>query len=419
MTYEILVLVLLVALSAFFSGLEIALFSLGRAHLRTLVEKKVRGAATVARLKSNPERLLATILIGNNVANIGAASMATALAIRLFGNIGVGIATGVMTLLILVFGEITPKTLAYRWAEKFSLLFARPLELFGLLAFPVVWVIERFTRLLTRRANLGAGAKSSVGDKSLLLAVARIGLERGTIAEREHRVVEGALKLGHVRADRVMTPRSAMVAVEADKTVSEAAEELGGMPFSRYPVYRDGTDDIVGILHLRDLYEKLRRGGGETRVDAVASKPIFVPKTMLIGELLRLFQHARAHIAVVIGEYGETAGIVTLEDILEEMVGEIEDEADAVRQHVIKLGEGRYLVDASLPIEDLRRFTGVRLPSGHHTVNGLLLEAHQNIPRSGDSVEAGGHTFKIRRASPRRVILAEMVVAPGTKQKKT
>jgi CBS domain containing-hemolysin-like protein len=408
MTLEFAALALLVLLSAFFSGLEIAIFSLGKAHLHSLVERKVRGAAVVARLKANPERLLVTILLGNNVVNIGAAAIATALSMRAFGDIGVGIATGVMTFLILVFGEITPKTFAYRWAERYSLLAARPLEIFSWIIFPLVWLLEKLTRGLTLLS--GAESQPGIKHKSLLSSLARMGLEEGELSESEHRLVESAVRLDRVPADRVMTPRSDMIAIEAGKTLAEAIDALAEAPHSRYPVYREELDDIVGILHIRDLYEQLRRKGGSTPVAEIAAKPAFVPRTMVIGDLLRLFQRERSHMAIVIGEYAETAGLVTLEDVLEEMVGEIEDETDFVRKQIHRLGERRWLVDASLPMDDLQRAIGISLPNDqHNTINGLLLDAFQEIPRPGATIEAGGYTFIIRKADARRIILAELI----------
>jgi putative hemolysin len=409
MEFEITALAILILCSAFFSGLEISLFSLGKAHIRSLVERNVPGARTVARLKANPERLLVTILIGNNIVNIGAASLATAISMRIFGNIGVGIATCVMTFLILIFGEISPKNLGLRWAEPVALIFSRPLELFGWLIFPLVWLLERFTRGLTR---LAGGPEKRIEHKTLLSTLARMGLEEGSLSESEHRLVESALRLDKIPADRVMTPRSDMVAIEADKTIEEALAMVSERPHTRYPVYRDELDEIVGVLHLRDLYEHYRLGHRSDKVLAVSSKPTFVPRTMLIADLLRLFQRERTHMAIVIGEYAETAGLVTLEDVIEEMVGEIEDETDEYREQIRKIGEGHWLLDTSLALEDIQRAIGIHLPSDqHHTLNGLLVDAYQDIPPAGAAIRAAGYTFIVRRADARKVLLAELKLA--------
>lgn len=407
---ELLWLAAMVVLSAFFSGLEIALFSLGKAHLLTMVESGVRGARTVARLKENPERLLVTILIGNNVVNIGAASVATALAIRLFGSFGIGLATGVMTLLILIFGEIMPKSFAYKWSGRISLLGARPLQVIGWLLFPIVWLLEQLTRALTRLAESRNG-RPTVEHRSLLLSLARLGLESGTLDAREHRAVASALRLDRVPVSRVMTPRRDIVAVSHDALIEEAADELLESPYSRFPIYRETKDDVVGMLTLRDAFERLRAGGGGSTVESVASKPHFVPTTMTIGTLMRIFQHERTHQAIVIGEYGETVGLVTLEDIIEEMVGEIEDEADLVRNRIIKLADNRYLVEASVPIEDLNRAVGIAMPGEqHHTLNGLLTDEYQGIPKPGSRIDIGNKLFVVRQADAKRVIRVEMLI---------
>ena len=410
MSYEIAALAILILFSAFFSGAEIALFSLGRAHVRALVERGASGAKAVARLKANPERLLVTILIGNNIVNIGAAALATSLAMRLLGDYGVGVATGVMTFLILVFGEITPKTFAYRWAESYALFFARALEIFAWIIFPLAWLLEGLTRRLTRTS--GTEQNNGIGHKGLLSSMAKMALEEGGLSASEHRLVESAVRLDRIPADRVMTPRSDMEVVEAEKTLREAIATVTATPYSRYPVYRGDLDEIVGVLHLRDLYEHLRSGEDNKTVESIAAKPFFVPRTMVIGDLLRHFQRQRIHIAIVIGEYAETAGLVTLEDVLEEMVGEIEDETDDVRKRIHKLGEGRWLIDATLPIEDVQRAIGIELPTeSHHTINGLLIGTYRDIPGSGTEIEAGGHSFVVRRADRRRVILAELIIA--------
>lgn len=412
MTGEIIALAVLVLLSAFFSGLEIALFSLGRAQVHSLVEKRKHGALVVERLKANPERLLVTILIGNNIVNIGAAAMATALALRVFGDVGVGIATGVMTFLILVFGEITPKTFAYRWAEKYALIFARPLEIFGWLIFPIVWCLEKLTKGLTKAA--GSDVRSAIEHKSLLSSLARMALEEGKLKESEHRAVLSALQLDRIPASRVMTPRRDIYAIEAKTKLVEAMSLLAKSPYTRYPVFQDKLDEVVGVLHIRDLYERIRTGSAARSVNEIAGKPTFIPRTMVIGDLLKLFQHERAHMAIVIGEYGETVGLVTLEDVLEELVGEIEDETDDVRRLVRNLGEKCWMVNASIPIEDLERATGIRLPAEqHNTINGLLLDRFQGIPKAGDRIEIDGYVFVIRQADAKRVILTELSVETG------
>lgn len=421
MEIELILLVVMIIASAFFSGLEIALFSLGRAHVRSLVERGIKGAITVARLKANPDRLLVTILVGNNIANISAASMATALSINIFSSLGagtalgVGVATGVMTLLILVFGEITPKTFAVRWSEQISLVFARPLEIFGWIFFPVIWVLEKFSRGMTFLFR--SKVKQHIKHEVLLMSLARLGLEEGTIDEHEHRIVENAFRLDRIPADRIMTSRSDMVAVESGSALKDAVEFISTKPYTRFPVYQGGQEEIVGILHIRDLYEQIRLGKETTIIDEISAKPIYVPRTMPLNDLLLLFQKERIHMAVVIDEYGETAGIVTLEDVLEELVGEIEDEVDAVSHKIIRISNDRFLVYASLSLDDINRTLEIDLPAErYNTLNGLLLDVYQNIPQPKEKILYDGLTFIIRQADARKVILVEMILSTKSEE---
>lgn len=410
MAVEFSLLALMVVFSAFFSGLEIALFSLGRAHLHTLVEQGVKGAKTVQRLKSNPERLLVIILIGNNIANIGSASLATALAIRIFGDVGVGIATGFMTLLILIFGEITPKTIAVRWAERISLLFARPLQMFGTLVYPAAWLLERLSRGMGKAFSHKSA--NEIEHETIVTTLSRLGLEEGKIEEHEHRLVENAFRMDQTTAERIMTPRSKVVAVQAGTSLKQALDDLGEQPFSRFPIYEGEKEMVIGILHIRDLFQQYARGSRmELSVEAIATKPLFVAATMPASDLLLLFQRERSHIAIVLDEYGDTDGVVTLEDVLEELVGEIEDEVDSVSHDIIKKADGSYLVYASLTIDDINRSLEIDLPAEeHNTLNGLLVDHFQNIPKPKQQIEIDGYQFVIRSADARKIDLVEMTL---------
>ena len=412
MAFEIGLLAVLLVMSAFFAGLEIALFSLGRAHVRTLVERGVPGAKTVRNLKSNPERLLVIILIGNNIANIGSASLATAVAIRIFGDVGVGIATGVMTFLILIFGDMMPKTLAVHWAERYSLLCARPLLFFSYLVFPAVWVYERLSSAMSKAFDHHSA--SDIEHETVVTTMSRLGLEEGKIEEHEHRLVENAFRMDQTTAERIMTPRSKVIGVQAGTNLQEALKNLRDQPFSRFPVYEGEKEMVIGILHMRDLFMRLSRDPDDAiAVEGIATKPLFVAATMPASDLLLLFQRERSHIAIVLDEYGDTDGVVTLEDVLEELVGEIEDEVDSVSHDIIKKGEGSFLVYASLTIDDINRSLEIDLPAEeHNTLNGLLVDHFQNIPKPGQGIEIDGYSFVIRSADPRKIDLVELTLPP-------
>lgn len=406
MELNLLLLVVLIFASAFFSGLEIAMFSLGEGTLRTLVEQKRPGADTVERLKKNPERLLVVILIGNNIANIGSAAIATALAIEMFGDIGVGLATGVMTLLILVFGEITPKTFSVRYNQKIALLNARPLLWFSYFVYPVAWLMEKFSRGLTRTA--GRKVAEQVETERVVQSITKMALEKGKIEEHEHQLVVNAFRLDETAAERIMTPRNKMVTLHSGMTVSEAVDFVTERPYTRYPIFKDEKQGISGIVTIRDIYENHHKGNANLTIDSIASKPLFVACTMPVSELLFLFQSSRSHLAVVLDEYGDTDGIVSLEDAIEELVGEIEDEADMVAHEIIPMSNGNYLVYASVTIDDFNRAFETRLPyEGSNTLNGLLVNRFQNIPHPQERIQIHDCHFVIRQANQRRVVLVE------------
>ena len=401
-------LAVMILLSAFFSGLEIALFSLGKAHLRTLVDQEVPGAQTIHKLKKRPEHLLVVILIGNNIVNIGAASLATAVAIRLFGELGIGVATGIMTLLILIFGEITPKTFAVKYAEKISLKCAPFLIFFSWLVFPAAWLLEKMSIALTKAT--AKTKREEMEHETLLTSLSKMGLEEGKIEEHEHQLVENAFRMDKTNAERIMTPRGSIVGVKSGSTIEATLAEIKDKPFTRIPVFGEEKEGITGIISIRDIYNSILDGNGDEIIDSLANKPIFIPSTMLVSELLPLFQHRRIHIAVVLDEYGDTDGIVTLEDVLEELVGEIEDEADISQASIIRMLNGHVLVYTSVTIDDLNRALESELPTdGANTLNGLLLEHFQRIPNSNDSINIGEFKIVIRQADARKTVLAELI----------
>lgn len=411
MEFNLILLVVLILASAFFSGLEIAMFSLGEGTIRTLVDQKRPGAHIVERLKKNPERLLVVILIGNNIANIGSASIATALAIDMLGNVGVGLATGVMTLLILVFGEITPKTFSVRYNQQIALFNARPLLLFSYLVFPVAWLLEHFSRALTKRAR--RRITETVETERVVQNLTKLAVEKGNIEEHEHKLIVNAFRLDETHAERIMTPRNKMLTLRSGMTVSEAVDYIADKPFTRYPIFMDEKQGITGIVTIRELYERKYAGQDDISIDAIASKPLFTACTMPVSELLFLFQSNRMHMAVVLDEYGDTDGIVTLEDAIEELVGEIEDEVDMTSHDIIRMSSGNYLVYASVTIDDFNRAFETRLPyEGSNTLNGLLVSIHQNIPEPQTKILAGECEFTVRQADKRRIVLVEFKPPP-------
>jgi CBS domain containing-hemolysin-like protein len=410
---EALALLVLLLLSAFFSGSEIALFSVPQARARALADEGRRGSGALAELRSQPDRLLITILIGNNVVNIAAASIATFEATRAFGSAGVGLATGAVTLLVLFFGEITPKSFASSHAVTFSL-FAAPIVL-GLsrALFFLVIPLEHLTRLFVPR---GAGRSAPGVTEMEIRRLTQMGHLAGAIEEHERQLIERAFLMDTTRAWEVMTPRVDIFAWPQDRTVDDLAPELGSVPYSRIPVYDESLDDITGVLYLRDAFEALVEGRGATTLADLAREPFVVPGSVTLVELLREFQARRVHVGVVVDEYGGTDGLVTLEDILEELVGEIVDEVDVPEETIIRISREEALVDGSADLRDINDVFGTDLPvAEHRSLNGYLLEELGRVPRPHETVERQGLRMEVLGSTDTQVTRVRLVRA-GTRR---
>jgi CBS domain containing-hemolysin-like protein len=389
----------LVLLSGVFSGAEIALFSVPLTRAEALAQEGVRGAQALKRLKSNPERLLVTILIGNNVVNIGAASVATYAATEAFGSAGVGIATGGMTLLVLFFGEIIPKTYAAAHALKLSLLTAPLFLWLTRLALPIVLPFEAVSRLL-----LPSSRTIPSVTESEIRALTLLGHEAGAIEEHERELIERAFALDATRAWEVMTPRTEIFAWPAQRRLGEIATELRDVPYSRIPVYGDSLDDITGVLYVRDAFEALVTGRRETALGSLAREPFFVPHSVSLVQLLADFRSRRIHMGVVVDEHGGTDGIVTLEDILEELVGEISDELDVPDESIVHVGRGEILVDGGTDLKEINQLFDTDFAvHEHRTVNGLLLDGFGRVPDRGETLEVEGVRIEVLEATETQV----------------
>ncbi|MEJ2311711.1 MAG: hemolysin family protein [Gemmatimonadales bacterium] len=408
-----LVLVLLLAMSGFFSSAEIAFFSISQTRARSLAEEGKRGANALARLKANPERLLITILIGNNVANIGAASVATYAATQLFGSAGVGLATGVMTLLVLFFGEITPKSFAVSNAMRLSLGAAPVIEMLQRVLSPLVRPLESLTRWILPKAKGGSGGVSEMEIRRL----SQMAYLSGMIDERERRLIEQAFLLDTTKARDAMTPRVEIFAWPETLTVGEIATELRSLPYSRIPVYEDTVDRITGVVHLRDLYQAISSGRRLSTLRELAREPFVVPEMMPLSALLEEFQSRRIHLGIVVDEYGGTDGLITLEDILEELVGEIHDEVDIPEEQIVRLGRNKILVDASAELRDINHFFNTSFPDDEHrSLNGYVLHELGRVPARGETTELDGVRIEVLGASDTQITHCRLVRLPAERR---
>jgi putative hemolysin len=391
---KIIILVILILLSAFFSGVEIALFSLSRLRVKHLVKKKVRGARMVERLKAKPERLLVTILIGNNVVNIGASALATSIVFQLTESYAVGITTGIMTLIILIFGEITPKTLAARYNEGIALTVAKPLHILQTLLFPVMIVFEALTNLLT---NISGQKKRPLVTQEEIETFVSVAEKAGQIKDVERRMIHRIFKLDDLEAKDVMTPRHKIVSLSADSKVKDVAEVFHSKGYSRLPVYKGNLDHIKGFVHVVDVQQSLL--GKESQVVDTIMRPIlFVPESKKLDSLLRFFQRKKQHIAVVVNQFGTNIGLVTLEDVLEEIVGEIMDETEKIEPVIKKLSERSYLVQGGADIDEINEKCKLNLPEDKvpYTISRYILDKIGRIPREGEIIRLPKLEIKVR-----------------------
>ncbi|MBW7056376.1 HlyC/CorC family transporter [Paracoccus bogoriensis] len=397
----------LLAISAFFSGSETALTASSRSKLQARADKGETGAQAALRVTEDSEKLIGAILLGNNVVNILSASLATALLTRVLGSGGVAMATLVMTVLVLIFAEVMPKTYAISAPEKVAILVARPIRLVTILLSPVVAVVRAIVRLILALFGLKTDASAHMFSIEEEIAGAlSIGHASGAVQKEDRDRLLGALDLGNRTVEEIMRHRSEIQMIDADMPPERILEAVLSSPHTRLPVYKGERENVVGVVHAKDLLRAVNRSvrdqrdpAGDRRIDlmAVAMPPYFVPETTALDEQMREFLKRRTHFALVVDEYGSLRGLVTLEDIIEEIVGEITDEHDTESEQVLKPGpQGDYLVDGGMTIRDLNRQLDWNLPDDEaNTVAGLVIHMAQSIPEQGQVFSFHGYRFEV------------------------
>lgn len=391
---KIIILVVLILLSGFFSGVEIALFSLSRLRVKHLVKKKVRGARLVEQLKAKPQRLLITILIGNNVVNIGASALATSIIFEISRSYAVSITTGIMTLIILVFGEITPKTLATKHSEQISLIVAKPLRLLQTVLSPVIFVFEGFTNALT---NLSGQKPKPLVTEDEIETFVTVAEEAGQIKDVEKKMIHRIFKLDDLEAKDVMTPRNKIAAVSADEKVKDIAEVFHTKGYARLPVYKENLDHIKGFVHVIDAQEAMLHK--ENALVRTIVRPIlFVPESKKLDSLLKYFQRRKQHIAIVVDDFGTNVGLITLEDVLEEIVGEIIDETEKIGPTIKRLSSRSFLVQGRADIDEINEKCGLDLPEekAPYSISSYILDKIGRIPKEGEIIRQPKFEIKIK-----------------------
>lgn len=389
-------------MSAFFSGSETALFSLSMAKVRRLVKEDARGARTLKKILEEPAKMLSTILICNNFVNIAASAIATSLAIGYSGKYGVGIATGAMTLLILTFGEITPKRIAIRHAERVSLFVARPISLLTYVMQPVVMVFNTVVNPMLRITG-GEGKENPLVTEEEIKALVEVGEEEGIFEEDEREMIHRVFELGDTIVKELLTARPDMVCLEVNQDIYESLDLITKCGYSRIPVYEKKIDNIVGIVYAKDL---LKYFGQKERlsIKEIMRPPYFVPETKRVDDLLKEFQKGKIHIALVVDEYGVISGLITIEDIIEEIFGSIFDEYDVSKEEVMRIDEDTVIVDGAMNIDDLSEVIKCEFPEGDYdTAGGFVFDLFDRVPKQGDKTRFKNFEVSVEKIEKRRI----------------
>ena len=394
-------LVILVGFSAFFSASETAFSSLNQIRLKSRAEDGDSSAARVLAMAEQYDKLLSTILIGNNIVNIAAASIGTILFTQMLGaERGATVSTIVLTIIVLIFGEVTPKSLAKEMPEKVATAVSPFLVLLMALMTPLTWLFTQWKKLLGHFVHSGEADTITEGELMTMVSEAE---NDGELTDRESELIRSAIEFDDVEVEEILTPRVDVVAVEDDIPLEELAQTFAESGYSRLPVYHGTIDNIIGVVHEKDFY--IARLKKATKIDDLVVPTLYTTGSTQISQLLRTLREQHHHMAVVVDEYGGTEGIITLEDILEELVGEIWDEHDEVTEDFRKQSDGSWLVSGSASVDDL--YEELDLPEEEdidsNTVNGLVQEKTCHLPKVGDRFTLGEYDGVVTRTAKRRV----------------
>lgn len=390
--------ILLIGMSAFFSSTETAFTSFNHARVKALARSGNKRARLAIELSDKYDKLLSSILIGNNIVNILASSLATVVFVAWLGGAGVSVSTVVMTVLVLIFGEISPKTLAKDHADQLVLAFAPYINFIMLLLTPLNWIFAQWRKLLA--LVFPAPKDEGMAEEELLTLVAEAEQE-GEIDEHESDLIRSAIEFNDQTAEDILTHRVDIVALDVEMTMDEAEQVFRENTFSRLPVYEDSIDNIVGVIHEKDFFNNRTA----TSLREIMKPPLFVTPTSRISDLLHTLQKAKSHMAIVSDEYGGTMGIVTMEDIIEELVGEIYDEHDQVVESFKKLPDGSYLIDCTASLRDMQELFAIQGDFDAATVGGWVLDQMGRIPAVGDTfVYDNRLSVRVTRVESTRVL---------------
>lgn len=405
------ILAVLLIMSAYFSATETAFSSLNKIRLKSTAANGNKRAQLVLKMAEDYDKLISTILIGNNIVNIASASLATVIFVEHFGEAGITISTAVMTVLVLIFGEISPKSLAKEAPESFAMFSAPFLNFMTVILTPLNFLFSFWKKMLAKVFKIDNDHK--ITQDELLVLVDEV-TQEGGIDEDEGRLLRSALEFTDRSAENIITPRIDLEAVPLDASKEEIAKSFSESRFSRILVYKEDIDHIVGIIHQKDFYTLT--GITKKSVKDIMTEPVFVPKSIKIDDLLKILQKNKSHIAVVSDEYGGTLGIVTMEDILEELVGEIWDEHDDVVETFTKIADNKYKVVCSGDLDSLYKFFDINKDAESITIGGWVMEQLGRIPNEGDTFKYENLDVTVTGTDYRRVLEIEVYRNPENQE---
>ncbi len=403
---QICTVVVLLCLSAFFSSAETALTTVNRMRVRTLAEAGDKRAITLTKVIEEPGKMLSTILVGNNIVNLSASSLMTTLTMQMFGNKAVGVATGILTLLILVFGEISPKTLATIHSERLALRYAGTIRVMMTLLTPVIFCINQLSLGFLFLLRVDPNKKQEAITEDELRTIVEVSHEEGVIETEEKKMINNVFDFGDSVAKDVMVPRIDMVMVDVNTTFEELMETFRREKFTRFPVYEDTTDNVIGIINVKDIL--LAEHKTEEKPFAIRDflrQPLYTYEYKNTAELMVELRKTFNNIIIVLDEYGATAGMVTLEDMLEEIVGEIRDEYDEDEEDAVKMiAADEYVISGSTKLDDLNSWLDLKLESeDYDSIGGLVIGLLDHLPEAGEEVNHEGLRLVVDRVEKNRI----------------
>jgi len=397
---------ILLLFAAFFAGIESSFFSMDWLKIKRIAKQGNKSAKLADWLRSRPKELVITFLIGNELVNITASAIATSTVIKLFGEEYVFIAVVVMTILLLTFGEITPKTLGNYFPEKYALFASRPFYAFYIIATPFRFILVKVAEFLLKKMGLELPVESHKISEDDVKTIISAGREKGIFTAEEEEIIEATLELDDTNVSEIMTPRRDIFALESGLTIKEALKKVENKDFSRIPVYKENLDNISGVLYVKDIIFLKFQGKENEVIDNYLRKPLFVPEFTPLISIMREFEKTKNHLAIVIDEHGTVVGLITFQDILEFLVGDIPEEYELEEPYIKEIGNNKWEVSGKLDVDTLHEEIGIPLPEDYEydTVAGFVLDFLKKIPSENESFEYENFKFTIKNVENNRII---------------